>query len=634
MDQQSFRLPVVELSANRAVQARLAWIVHAGRVLTLLLLLVGLHQWANQQLRRSGRSAPVTIDIDRLTSLIENVAAVEAIDSQAEAFRVRDANAKTLAIVTQTSPHADAIIGYAGPSNLLIVMDDDMVVKSIRILRCPDTAEHLRMVENDQKFWQQFVGWKWGETAKVKVDGVSGSTLTSLAIGESVAWRLSHPVGSVTPAAPSVRPSLRFPAPIAVEPLRRWFETATSVRPIDDSPFLWECLDETGTVVGKVIRSGPLDDSVVGYQGPTEVILQVAWPGDAADQASERTGNMAGDEAATHGAPTGSPVIVDAMLGETFDNQPYVNYVKQERSFWKRFRNRSLESLATLDLEAEMIDGVSGATMTSLAVAETIRNACQKWSDLIEQRTFEEAASQNQVVASGGPSRQRAFNTAWREWLTGGIAIAALFFSRSRWRGRRWYRLVWQITMLVAIGMISGNLLSLALLGGWTRGGIAWRFAPGLTVLAAVALLSPLLFKGNVYCDHICPHGILQQWIRPQKGRQIVPFFKALMVAATVGLIALALLSVIAPTTIHLAWLEPFDLYASGVLFSVSAAVWCLSLVLARLTPMGYCRLACPTGRLLDFVRRDASRHRLTVVDGALLISTLAVWAAWWGGTA
>jgi len=606
---QPFRLPVIELSRDRATQNRLVGLVHFVRMATLILLLVGLHRLAGVRSQQSGQSAPVTIDLQTAMTVHPEAVSIEPLDGDSAAYRLLDADGDQLAIVTQTSPESDSIVGYAGPSNVLVAMDGDLVVQSVRLLRCPDTAEHLRMVENSPKFWQQFAGWKWGETATVEVDGVTGSTLTSLAIGEAIAWRLSHTPGTPAKAPPLVRRSLRFSDPVDVESLTRWFEAVVKVREDDQLPFLLECLDSSGSVLGKIVRTGPLDDSVIGFQGPTEVILQVQ------DSLDDSPDAKAFDEP--------MPIVIDAMLGQSFDNQPYVNYVKQERSFWKRLRNRPINSLAALDFEAEMIDGVSGATMTSMAVAQTIRNASKKWLEIQEQMTLDESSK---PVSPDGPTRQRKLNTSWTEWLTGGIALAALLWSRSRFRGRRWTRLAWQATMLVSIGWLSGNLLSLALLAGWTRGGIAWHFAPGLTILAVISLFAPAVLKGNVYCDHICPHGIIQQWIKPRKSHKINPQLEASLRASAVIFVVVALIAAIRPDWVNLAWFEPFDTYASGVLLSISATVWLASIVLARFKPMGYCRLACPTGRLLDYTRRDASRYQLTILDGALIAGVIGVW--------
>lgn len=598
------RLPVVELSRDRARQVRIAPWVHAARIATVALLLVGLHRWANATAARSGRSAPALIDLATLVDSLPTTATVEPLAGDASAFRVRDASGTSLGLVTQTAPQSDRIVGYAGPSNVLIVMDDDGVVTDTRLLRCPDTAEHLRQVENDPVFWNQFIGWKWGDTAAVQVDGVSGATLTSLAIAEAVAWRLAHPPGATAEPVPQLRRSSRFAEPIAVERLRRWFPEIASVREAADEPFLVDCLDAAGQSLGRIVRTGPLHDSVIGYQGPTEVIFRLAGaPGDAEN-----------------------PVVVDAMLGESFDNQPYLGYVQQEASFWKRFRGRTLESLAALDLQAEGIDGVSGATMTSIAVAETIRDASAAWlayrADLATHAARELAAA----ARDAGPGRRLGINVSWTESWTMALAVGAIFWSRSRWRGDRTARTIWQVIVLVSLGLICGNLLSMALLGGWTRGGVAWRLAPGLTGLALVAVLAPAIFKGNVYCDHLCPHGILQQWLRPTKKRPFAPLVQQGLRLSALAVIAVTLIGVVLPLGVNLGWLEPFDAYAGGLAIGVSVIVWGLSILLARWSPMAYCRHACPTGRVLDYVRRDASRHRLTTTDLALVAATLAAW--------
>src|SRR5690606_39168632 len=149
-------------------------------------------------------------------------------------------------------------------------------------------------------------------------------------------------------------------------------------------------VDAQGNRLGTVLRTGPLSDSLIGYQGPSEVILRV----DDRD------------------------MVVDLMLGESFDNQPYVRYVKQEASFWKKFKQRSLQSLAQLDFDEELIDGVSGATMTSIAVAETIRDAAAAHG---EHRQQVEQAALAAEAAADPPDRSLRWN-----WSATEITTAAL----------------------------------------------------------------------------------------------------------------------------------------------------------------------------------------------------------------
>lgn len=587
-------LPVVELSRHRRTQARLTPWVHALRVLLLGLLLVGLHRWGNARSAVPDGGEPVVIDSAVALAHLPTADSLEPWEQDATVLCARDAAGEPLGWIAQTSPHADTIVGYAGPSNVLLVMDAQWTVQQVDLLHCSDTLEHLRKVQSNRAFWDQFVGWKWGQTAAVRVDGVSGATLTSLAIGEAIAWRMASG-GSATSGPPPPRRSSRFPDDIAPEELRKWFPTAHVVREDPAAAYRSEVLDAAGTRLGEVIRTGPLSDTVIGYQGPTEVFLRI-------DDAGQ---------------------VVDLMLGKSFDNSRYVNYVKQEGSFWRKFKPRSLQSLSELDFDAEVIEGVSGATMTSLAVAESIREAA---GACLEHRQELAEAARRAEQAASAPSRALRWNWSIGEAATAALAALALLWSRSSLRGRRLPRLLWQTASLVVLVLMSGNLLSVALLGGWARGGVPWRLAPGLTVLVAVAVVAAAIGKRNVYCDHLCPHGILQQWLRPRRSRRFRrPLEWGLQLSAAV-ILAVTLVGIVVPTGIHLAWLEPFDAYVLRVGVSFSLAVWAISLLLARFKPMAYCRLACPTGKLLDYVRRDAASHRIGVFDTALAAAVAVLW--------
>lgn len=587
-------LPVVELSRHRRTQGRIAPWVHAVRLLLLGLLLVGLHRWGDARAPVPGDGQPLVIDSVIALAHLPMADSVEPWEQDATVLCARDAAGEPLGWVAQTSPHADTIVGYAGPSNVLLVMDSQWTLQNVDLLHCSDTLEHLRKVQSNRAFWNQFIGWKWGETAEVRVDGVSGATLTSLAIGEAIAWRMAA-AGGAAASPPPLRRSSRFPDDIAAEELRKWFPTAHVVREDPQAVYRSEVFNADGTRLGEVIRTGPLSDAVIGYQGPTEVFLRI-------DDAGQ---------------------VVDLILGKSFDNSRYVNYVKQEASFWRKFKPRSLQSLAELDFDAELIEGVSGATMTSLAVAESIREAA---GACLEHRQELADAARRAEQTAGVPNRFLRWNWSVGELCTAALAALVLLWSRSSLRGRRLPRLLWQTTSLVVLVLLSGNLLSVALLGGWARGGVPWRLAPGLTTLVVVAVLAAAVGKSNVYCDHLCPHGILQQWLRPSRSRRLgEPLEWGLRLSAAV-ILAVTLVWIVVPAGINLAWLEPFDAYVLRVGVSFSLAIWAISLLLARFKPMAYCRLACPSGKLLDFVRRDAASHRIGVVDLALAAAVTVLW--------
>src|SRR5262249_38419631 len=84
-----------------------------------------------------------------------------------------------------------------------------------------------------------------------------------------------------------------------------------------------------------------------------------------------------------------------------------------------------------------------------------------------------------------------------------------------------WLRFGFQVVLIGYLGLISGELLSMAMFVGWAQSGIPWQNAIGLVALAAAAIALPIAKGQNVYCSHLCPHGAAQQllprWWRVKK---------------------------------------------------------------------------------------------------------------------
>ncbi len=272
--------------------------------------------------------------------------------------------------------------------------------------------------------------------------------------------------------------------------------------------------------------------------------------------------------------------------------------------------------------------------MTSMAAAETIRLAAQQHLEELSHR-------------DSGPRLSRPWNWSVGELATAILAMAVVPWSLSRWRGLRWARVAFQILALLIVVGLSGNLLSMALFAGWTRSTPSVALAPGLTLLLLVSLAMPAFLGRNVYCDHVCPHGMLQQWLaRWKRSRRaddvtlvqlsIAPSTKRqpdwrrhLQRALKLSAVAIVLMSmtwVVWTVPDQLTFFEPFDVYAWRIGWSVSLAVWLASLAWAAKEPMGYCRHACPTGLVLDSFRRKRAGKRWQVSDMLLIALTGGVW--------
>ena len=541
--------------------------MRVGLVVALLLAIPS----PAKQIQSDTSQPPELARLD-LSGLIDPIPEGIEVDPETDAnglWRIHDGANNTLGFVARTLPVAGDVVGYRGPSESAIVLDAELNVRSITLLSSADTTEHVAAVQGDDDFFEQFESWSWGgPPVGVNVDAVSGATLTSLALAEGVMKRLGGD-----------RPSLVFGSELRLDEIQNWFPEGQS-------------LDETGIVrdskdvsLGRVVRTGPLSDDLLGYQGPTELLIRLSNENE----------------------------IEQIRIRSSFDNEPYVDYVRTEAGFWNIFYDQSLQELATFDPVASGVEGVSGATMTSLTVADTLVAAAKA---SIEQEAAASAAKPAGRTWSGWIESIRWGKS---DLLTIATLIVAGVFSRLRWYHIRWVRRAWLMSVFLVIGLWSGNLLSMALIAGWSAEGIAWRLAPGLSAIAAVALLAPPLTKGNPYCNHLCPHGALQQLIRPApKSRRHwkLPsrLQRWLLFLPGVTLVTAYIVLILFPSVDLSSW-EPFHAYLFRIAGWGSLALAILTLAVSAVIPMGYCRLGCPTGKLLDYLRRTAVSNRIAMSD-------------------
>ena len=565
------RLWAVAVHALRlAALAAVVWLVNDGHV------------------RFLGRQAAVDlheIPLERVRRHLPAAAAYGG-DSAAVAggLDLLDAAGDHVGTVLRTSPAGDAAIGFSGPTDLLVVADAERRIAGVEVLSSRDTRDHVRAVERDPRFLQAFVGKTLDAIAATppgKADAVAGATLTSLAIAEALARRL----GGAGAAG-------RFPAAPTLADLRRIFPGAKATAADPGDPAVIRVQAADGTPLGWALRTSPAADRVIGYQGPTDAIIGF----DAA-------GRVAGV----------------AVLA-TYDNEPYVGYVRDDEAFRGVYRGMTFEEVAGLDPAAHGIEGVSGATMTSQAVAEGIVVAARGRA---ERHVSRDLVAQAEALVRGIDAPQ---------WGAIAVIAAGVVTAFTQLRGGWFGRLALPIAVLAYLGFGAGALVSQAQLWGWAQAGVP-RGAAVLLVLTAVSLVLPVATRRNVYCSHLCPHGAAQQLlVRFVRPRRTVPGWLRPWLAPLPWLLfVLCMLTAIFHLPLALVDLEPFDAYLPAVAGIAALVIFVVSLIGSAVVPMAYCRHACPTGALLDHVRFHSRADRLTWRDGAVLgCLAVALAARWW----
>jgi len=374
--------------------------------------------------------------------------------------------------------------------------------------------------------------------------------------------------------------------PLTLEEVRGMFPLAAS---IDDDPgprggaFI---RDGSGSRIGYVVRTSPHTDAIIGYRGWTDTLV----------------------------AFDDSLRVAGVRIRSSQDTREHVGDVKGDPYFLKTWNGKPWEEVARTTPEQAGIEGVSGASMTSMAVAEAI------------QRRLEMADSALRIVP--------AYRFGIHDIGLAVIVIAGTVMAFSRIHGRQWLRRGFQVLVIVYVGFVTGDLLSQSLITGWTAHGAPWRTAPGLTLLLAAALAVPWATRKPLYCLHLCPHGAAQELlshVAPRRWRIALPkdFARGLRWLPPL-LLALVVTVTILVLPIDLAGIEPFDAYLIRAAGWATIAIALAGLVASLFVPMAYCHFGCPTGALLNFIRgRGRADHfgRRDIAAAALV--ALAAVLSW-----
>lgn len=571
-----------------APQARLI-LAHALRVAVVTAIAWLVHAEHRRFVARQATVDLAALPIVRVQRYLPEAAAVGRDSVAVVGGRdLLDADGASVGTIFHTSPAGDVAIGFSGPTDVLVICDGDLRVAGIEVLSSRDTRDHVQAIERDQTFFKSFVGRSLDEIAArqpFKADAVAGATLTSLAITEALARRLG---GAATVS--------RFGKPPSLADVQIVFPTAARIEADAGDPAVIRVTDRNAIPLGWVLRTSPAGDHVIGYQGPTDAVIGFDAEGKAC----------------------GVAVLA------SFDNDPYVGYVRDDAAFRGVYRGMTIEQVAGLDPGDTGVEGVSGATMTSQAVAEGLARAARARRDA-------EASGHNAALPFGGIATiVRGIDGP--QWGALGVIAAGIVTGFTRLRGTWFGRLVLPIAVLAYLGFGAGALLSQAQFWGWAQAGIP-RGAAVLLALAVAALVLPVTTRRNIYCSHLCAHGAAQQLIvRLVKPKRSAPAaLRPWLAFLPWGLLVVAISTAALHLPLGLVDIEPFDAYLPAVAGLAALAIFGVGLVVSCMVPMAYCRYGCPTGALLDHLRLHRRADRFTWRD-AVMLGCLAVAAAahWW----
>jgi NosR/NirI family nitrous oxide reductase transcriptional regulator len=384
-----------------------------------LATIVGLIHKSHQEFLSKLNDKGQPIELSDVQKVLPQAAALNSKDDNPSVVHAYDEQEKRIGLITQTSPQGDSAIGFSGSTNLMVIWDEEDQVSSVSIRTSGDTVDHVDAILEKPDFLKQFEGKTREDLADLgNIEAVSGATLTSMAIIDAIALRFGgeKKVG-------------RFPNPIQLEEVIKYFKTASELVPSTTHPSLVEVHDNNGTVLGKVGRTSPYSDQIIGYQGPVDTLL-------AFDQNSSLQG---------------------MRIRSSFENQPYADYPNDDAYFESLFTGKTIAELADMNLTEEEVEGVSGATMTSIAMAEGIVKTAGDWD--------------RESVSVKDSAKPLIYWKA-RDYGSLGVILFAGFVAFTRRGKTKFFRITLQILLVCYLGLVNGDILSQALFAGWAQNGI------------------------------------------------------------------------------------------------------------------------------------------------------------------
>lgn len=313
-----------------------------------------------------------------------------------------------------------------------------------------------------------------------------------------------------------------------------------------------EVYGDSGILMGRVISTSPGADHIKGYAGATPLLVGI-----------DLSGKIAGIQALESEE---TPAFVDSVISSGF-------FRGFEGIHWKE----------ATDLE---IDSVTGATMTSRAMARSIIYTLS-------------IAEGTDVPPAKGYDKNDIFFIF--------LLVSALVVCLFPLRRHQFLRLLVLGISTLYLGFIRAEMLSLQVISGWVKNGPATSSGV-ILLLVAIVSLAVSFFKGKaLYCRFICPFGGLQEFagsLSPWNIRLSSGMFRLLRKFryAFLALIALLLLAGMAK---DLTVFEPFTVFAfrsAGITVLIIAGV---SLFLSLFIGRPWCSFLCPTGAFLDIFKKE-----------------------------
>jgi Na+-translocating ferredoxin:NAD+ oxidoreductase RnfG subunit len=364
-----------------------------------------------------------------------------------------------------------------------------------------------------------------------------------------IALQQGRLVGREFPVTEESTSTINLPE-ITLEQARQIFPEASFMEKMDTS--LVEVFDNRKERIGVLMLTTPYTDNIMGFGGPVPLLIGF-------DKEEKISGVI---------------VIQHRETAEYMD---------------RAMNSGLLSAWNGLDREEALrkkVDAVSGATFTSEAVI----------------KSFQKRVS---METSLNPDNSFLWNVLIKNIVVILILLLALYSFFYPGKAKK-LRLPLLILSVALLGFWQGSMFSLSLFMSWLTNGIPFGVQFGLLLVFIVSILLPLFTGRAFYCSYVCPFGAAQELVGKidRKKVKISPkVLQYLLVVRKAYLIAIVLLLAVG-VNFNLSYVEPFSAFNINIASMVAIFIALVSLFLSLFINRPWCRFLCPTGQILDLLRK------------------------------
>ncbi|WP_282037895.1 4Fe-4S binding protein [Saccharicrinis aurantiacus] len=311
-------------------------------------------------------------------------------------------------------------------------------------------------------------------------------------------------------------------------------------------------------LVGWAINSSPFSDSITGYTSSVPLLIGF-------DNSNKLQG---------------------ISLLKNYESPDFIGDIVAS-GFLKSWDNIHINKLSN-----KKVDAFSGATLSSTAIIKTLRH---RVGQISEQSASEVEKIDLLTIAKTASG-----------YLLIILALLQFFFTKKM----RKVRTLHQVLTILILGFWLGTFLSIFSISNWIIYGIDLPAKLFVFVILILSIGLPLFTSKSFYCSHLCPFGASQDLLGKIKKDKVKlsPRVKEFLSTLQEKVFATIMLLLFTGVGFDLTNIEPFSAF---IFKSASIPVLILALTFLALsvfTPRPWCRFACPTGYILNTIRKPIEK--------------------------